>query len=455
MFSISFDSCKVKENEEAAQAIVDDFSDLVSGLGRDSSLAFSEVEDLILERTQALRQKLFELHVSDQASVKETDPVSCPTCGKACRPWRKRGRQFTTLCGDIGVERWVYYCEDNHYHFPWDRKQKLKGKYTHRVAELMCFFAAHFDYRMAADAMTRLGVSVSHTTLHKKVCEWTKDVRALEEVECQTLAPNEHWIVSTDGCHTNSPGGWKETKVSSILRTFPHLGPNGIARARPESIRYTASRQNAIECGKDLYALATRSGIYQEDVMDQEIVFIGDGAAWIWNLADEHFPNAVQVVDIMHAKSHLYDVAKAAFGEVETEKIKEWIEEVEPLLQDGNITEVVACIRGLSTKDPDTSEILEREARYFQKHAKRMQYKLFREKGYMIGSGVIESACKHLVAQRCRRASMRWTDEGLQSILELRCMYKNKTWQKYWYPDPVDDSSPQKIDVSTLETRAA
>ncbi len=84
-----------------------------------------------------------------------------------------------------------------------------------------------------------------------------------------------------------------------------------------------------------------------------------------------------------------------------------------------------------------------------------MQYKLFREKGYMIGSGVIESACKHLVAQRCRRASMRWTDEGLQSILELRCMYKNKTWQKYWYPDPVDDSSPKKIDVSTLETRAA
>ena len=220
-------------------------------------------------------------------------------------------------------------------------------------------------------------------------------------------------------------------------------------------MRYTASRKSAKEWGKDLYALATHSGIYQEDIMNQEIVFIGDGAPWIWNIADEHFPNAIQVLDIMHAKSHLYDAAKVAFGETETDKIKEWIKEVEPLLQDGSITEVVARIRGLSTKDPETSEILEREANYFQKHAERMHYKAFREKGYPIGSGVIESACKHVVAQRCRRASMRWTDEGLQAILELRCLHKNKSWRKYWYPDTADNPCPKTIDVSDLETRAA
>jgi len=80
--------------------------------------------------------------------------------------------------------------------------------------------------------------------------------------------------------------------------------------ARPESLRYIANRQNAQACGNDLYALATRSGIYQEDIANQEVVFIGDGAAWIWNLSEEHFPNAVEIVDYMHAKSHLYDVAK-------------------------------------------------------------------------------------------------------------------------------------------------
>ena len=128
---------------------------------------------------------------------------------------------------------------------------------------------------------------------------------------------------------------------------------------------------------------------------------------------------------------------KSLFGVTETEKIQDWIKEVEPLLQDGNIAEVVARIRGVSTEAPETLKILEREAKYFEKHAKRMRYEVFREKGYQIGSGVIESACKHVVAQRCRRASMRWTDESLNAILELRCMDKNKTWEKYWYPDTI------------------
>ncbi len=101
----------------------------------------------------------------------------------------------------------------------------------------------------------------------------------------------------------------------------------------------------------------------------------------------------------MHAKSHLYDVAKVAFGETEIETIGSWIKAVEPLLFDGNITEVSARIRALGTQQPEVSDILEREARYFEKHAKRMQYKKFREKGYQIGSGVIESACKHGVGK--------------------------------------------------------
>ena len=102
----------------------------------------------------------------------------------------------------------------------------------------------------------------------------------------------------------------------------------------------------------------------------------------------------------MHAKSHLYDVAKHGFGETETETIGKWINETEPHLYAGNITEVVARIYALCTQNPEVRESLEREAGYFEKHAPRMQYKAFREKGYQIGSGVIESACKHVVGQR-------------------------------------------------------
>ena len=449
MFSISLDKCNVKGNEEAAQAIVDRLNGLIGDLGRNCPQSLNEVEQMVYDLSLDLRKMVLELHALDQASVKETEPVSCPKCKKECRPLRLRERKINTRCGVVCVPRWEYQCDEKHYHRPWDTKHKLKGKFTHAVAEMMCRFAANFDYRAAAEELGRLGVEVSHTTLHNKVREWTKDLRALDQVECQTLEPNAHWTVSTDGCHTNSPEGWKETKVCTVYRSYPHLGSNSSAKARRESMRYTASRQNAEQCGKDLYALATHSGIYQKDIMNQKIVFIGDGAKWIWSIADEHFPNAVQIVDIMHAKSHLYDVAKVAFGEASTEKIQEWIEKVEPLLEDGNITEVVAHIRKLSTPEPEAAKVLEREANYFKNHANRMQYKAFREKGYQIGSGVIESACKHVVAQRCRRASMRWTNEGLQSILELRCMQKNNSWEKYWYPD-------QKIGgVSSIDTRSA
>ena len=239
--------------------------------------------------------------------------------------------------------------------------------------------------------------------------------------------------MSCDGCHTNSPDGWKETKVGSVYRDYPQCGSDAVSSARETSIRYVATRNDAAHFGKELYALATNSGIYQEAIDTQEIVFLGDGAAWIWNLADEYFPNAVEIVDYMHAKSHLYDVAKVAFGETETEAIQDWVKTTEPILYDGNITEVAARIRGLDTQTPEVSDILEREARYFEKHAKRMQYKAFREKGYQIGSGVIESACKHVVGQRCKQAAMRWEKPGINAVLKWRCLLKNEAWNNYWY----------------------
>ena len=90
----------------------------------------------------------------------------------------------------------------------------------------------------------------------------------------------------------------------------------------PSTPRYIASESQAVDFGRQLAALATQTGIYQDETTleTEEVVFLGDGAAWIWNLADEHFPGATEIVDYMHAKSHLYDVAKQAFGEENTEE---------------------------------------------------------------------------------------------------------------------------------------
>ena len=156
---------------------------------------------------------------------------------------------------------------------------------------------------------------------------------------------------------------------------------------RPSSLRYVASRDSVADFRRQLAALATQTGIYQdENTMDtQEVVVIGDGAAWIWNLADEHFPGATEIVDFMHAKTHLYDVAKHAFGEEDQESVETWVNTTETPLYNGETSQVVARIRDLGKQNPTIADVLEKQVGYFQKHSQRMQYRTFNEKGYQIG----------------------------------------------------------------------
>ena len=437
MISITLDRCEIKENQEACESFVASINEMARDIFSEPGISLSDAESRVYEGFRLIRQKFLEMFLSHQATEEPSEPVECPKCGEACRRRYKRKRRITTMCGVICVERWVYGCAAGHYHVLWDTKQKLTGQWTHRVVEMMCRLAARLDFREAAEELSYHGIKVSHETLHQLVGEFSEGVNIPEQVETQKLEPNQRWYVSCDGCHTNSPDGWKEVKAGCVYRDYPHppSSPGAISRARTTSIRYVASRETASDFGKELYKLAINSGIYQEDIGTQEIVFIGDGAAWIWNIAKEYFPNAVEIVDYMHAASHLSNVAKVAFGETETEVVKAWVKEIEPFLYDGNISEVASRIRGLGIYNPEATALFDREAKYFEKHANRMQYKAFREKGYQIGSGVIESACKHVVGQRCKQAAMRWKKPGINAVLKMRCLLKNGGWNKYWYPD--------------------
>ena len=203
-------------------------------------------------------QKFLEVCVSEAASHQSTAPVECPQCEQACRPIQKRGVNITTLCGKIRVQRWVYKCVSGHYHRAWDMCQKLKGKWTHRVVERMCYMAVHFDYRAAAKELSFQGIEVIRTTVREKVLEWLSDLSVPEQVARQTLEANQRWSVSCDGCYTNSPDGWKETKVGCMDRDYPQPQSSSdmIPSARTPSIRYVASRPDAAHFGKELSELA-------------------------------------------------------------------------------------------------------------------------------------------------------------------------------------------------------
>ena len=399
-------------------------------------VSVSTVEARVSAAAASWTQRLSEAVLSEAASSEAVSPVRvpCPSCEGDSHRYRCRARTFTTVCGVVRVSRGSYQCQCGHIHVPWDSKQGLKGQYTEKVAAAMMRLAAQLNYRAAALELKHHGIHVSHTTLHQKVLAWSEGEEATTYVDEEPLDTGSRWYISADGCHTNSPEGWKEVKVGSVSKDYPYTHATSVIKVRPGSPRYVAAVAPAADFGKQLSALATQTGIYQDEetIETEEVVVIGDGAAWIWNLADEHFPGATEIVDFMHAKTHLYDVAKHALGEDNRDAVETWVNTTETSLYNGETSQVVARIRDLETQNPTIADVLEREIGYFQKHAHRMQYRTFNEKGYQIGSGVIESACKHVVAERCKQAGMRWSKPGINAILFWRCLLKNDAWETYW-----------------------
>ena len=410
--------------------------EIFSEVAHDTSVSLETLEASVGHACRELGRKVLETCLSERAAACDSETVACCECGGEARRLRKRGCYIETLCGVVRVSRWVYRCACGVSVIPWQSQEGLQdGAYTVGVAKTMCRLAARLDFREAAEELKHHGIRVSHTTLRDKVESWASGESVSAYVDRQSVAPGSRWYVSCDGCYTASADGWQEVKVGCLYRDEPHPDPGTIASTRSSSLRYVASRGDAVSFGSHWFDLATASGLYQDETDTEEVVVIGDGAAWIWNLSDEYFPGAVEIVDYMHAKSHLYESAKLAYGETDdtAPKVERWVNATEAFLYAGDIQEVIARIRALGIGNASVVESLQTQAGYFQKHAHRMQYQTFVENGYQIGSGVIESACKHVVSERCKQAGMRWSQDGINAILFYRCLLKNGgAWDTFW-----------------------
>ena len=415
--------------------ISQEVQEIFSQVAPDASVSLETLEASVSQACRELGRKVLEVCLSQRAAESDSGAVACESCDGEARRLRQRACYIETLCGVVRVSRWVYRCACGVCVVPWDAQEGLKdAAYTLGVAKTMCRLAARLDFREAAEELKYHGIRVSHTTLQQKVQRWASRESVSAYVDAQSLAPGSRWYVSCDGCHTASTQEGQEVKVGCLYRDVPHGDPGTIAATESSSLRYVASRGDAVNFGSQWFDLATASGIYQDETDTEEVVVIGDGAAWIWNLAEEYFPGSVEIIDYMHAKSHLYESGKLAYGETDaaSPKVERWVKATEAFLYAGDIQEVIARIRALGIGNASVSERLETQARYFLKHAHRMQYQRFAENGYQIGSGVIESACKHVVAERCKQAGMRWSQVGINAVLFYRCLLKNGAWDTFW-----------------------
>ena len=127
-----------------------------------------------------------------------------------------------------------------------------------------------------------------------------------------------------------------------------------------------------------------------------------DGAPWIWNFANEHFPGATQIVDIFHAKGHLCEVAKAIY-ENASEIGERWARKRREELDEGRVGEVTAALRGHA----GTCEEARKNAEYFSNNRARMNYPKCRAMGLCVATSVVEGGCKHIVGARLKQGGMR------------------------------------------------
>jgi hypothetical protein len=223
------------------------------------------------------------------------------------------------------------------------------------------------------------------------------------------------------------PAHTREVKLGCVF-TQTKWDQEGYAIRDPGSTTYTGAIENAEPFGKRLYVEAWNRGWSRA----AKKVVIGDGAPWIWNIAKEHFPGAIQIVDLFHARQHLWDLARLLHP-MDTKRRNAWIGlHQKRWLDQGKIAKLVASLRSIQTSDADLSKKLRNEVDYFATNASRMNYPKFREQHLFVGSGVIEAGCKTVVGHRLKQSGMFWTVNGANSILALRCAHLNGRFEDYW-----------------------
>ena len=234
----------------------------------------------------------------------------------------------------------------------------------------------------------------------------------------------------TEGRKGKTDGQPAHTREAKLGCVFTQTGwdQEGYPIRDPDSTTYTGAIETAEEFGKRIYLEAWNRGWSHAE----KKVVMGDGAEWIWNLAEPYFPGAVQIVDLYHARQHLWELARKLYPHDEV-KQKVWIKAHQRRLLDrGKIEKLVLSLRSIRSRNAEVIEKIRTEADYFERNAERMRYPKFRKQHLFVGSGVIEAGCKTVIGSRLKQSGMFWSVRGANAILALRCCYLNGRFEDYW-----------------------
>jgi len=230
--------------------------------------------------------------------------------------------------------------------------------------------------------------------------------------------------VSLDGGMVNiREEGWKEMKVGAVFDVEQRLERDPVTgewveQAHGVNVAYAAVLGSVDQFAPALWAVAVQ---YQVPQAASSSV-TADGAEWIWNLTADYFPDSVQIVDWYHACEHLADAASALHPDDE-QATRRWYKQQRRSLFKGSIHHITRPLDQAGLSD---------HSRYFHSHKRRMQYQEFREEGYPIGSGTVESGIKQFKA-RLTGPGMRWSRPGAERMLVIRSAVLTQSFDTLWH----------------------
>lgn len=375
-------------------------------------------------------------------------------CGQQAHYRELRSKPVLTAVGTVEVSRPYYLCSHCHTgQFPADVELDiLNTEFSPGVRRMQAVVGQDAPFDHGRQQMKLLAdLEVTTKAVERTAEAIGEDIAAGEQEEIQRAMqldlpmvigePVPILYVQLDGTGVpvvkketvgrqgkieGQPAHTREVKLGCVF-TQTKWDEEGYAIRDPDSTTYVGAIETAEEFGKRLYLEAWKRG-WSRAVKK---VVIGDGAEWIWNLADQHFPGAVQIVDLYHARQHLWGLARKLYPNQEAEQ-RRWMMVLQDMLDEGKIEDLVAALRSIDTANPELAEKIRTEAAYFENHAQRMRYPDFRRQHLFVGSGVIEAGCKTLIGSRCKQSGMFWTVRGANAILALRCCQFNGRFEDYW-----------------------
>jgi hypothetical protein len=362
--------------------------------------------------------------------------------------YQKRKKKFYTPFGIIELSRRAYKVNsgiecivDNILNLP-------ENGWSPEVEELKCALGINVEFLNAQRIFTKwTGIEISdHGLLNqvenigkqlseKELNEKAKEILPLENALTlcvkKDLKMQEKPIIyiGIDGIMVplNNKQGYKEGKVGVIFWENDHfkISPK---RKEIRKKEYISTMNNREIFGELVYKRYT----HLVGTKSCRLVFLGDGAHWIWEMAKQYFPEAIQILDFFHVTEYIWEVARNIF--TDEKKQRKWVKIQTQRLKKSQWEKIINSLNLLKNPSSQLKESIESLKTYLLNNSERIDYKNYLEHGYMIGSGVVESSNKKIVTQRLKQSGMHWSKEGANNIMTLRACYFSSSdrWQNFW-----------------------